>query len=60
MLMAARDKGVRKRFFYSSSACVYNGEKQTNPNVVALKEEDAYPTPSPKTATAGRNSSPNA
>jgi len=40
MLMAARDKGV-ERFFYSSSACVYNGEKQTNPNVVALKEEDA-------------------
>jgi GDP-D-mannose 3', 5'-epimerase len=42
MLMAARDKGV-ERFFFSSSACVYNGEKQTNPNVVALKEEDAYP-----------------
>jgi GDP-D-mannose 3',5'-epimerase len=42
MLMAARDKGV-ERFFYSSSACVYNGEKQTNPNVVALKESDAYP-----------------
>jgi nucleoside-diphosphate-sugar epimerase len=42
MLLAAREKGV-KRFFYSSSACVYNGEKQTNPDVVALKEEDAYP-----------------
>jgi GDP-D-mannose 3', 5'-epimerase len=42
MLMAARDKGVG-RFFFSSSACVYNAEKQTNPNVVALKEEDAYP-----------------
>src|SRR3984957_5653198 len=42
MLLAARDKGA-ERFFYSSSACVYNGEKQTNPNVVALKEEDAYP-----------------
>jgi GDP-D-mannose 3', 5'-epimerase len=42
MLLAARDKGV-ERFFYSSSACVYNGEKQTNPNVVALKESDAYP-----------------
>jgi GDP-D-mannose 3', 5'-epimerase len=42
MLMAAREQGV-KRFFYASSACVYNGEKQTNPNVVALKEEDAYP-----------------
>ncbi len=42
MLMAARDKGVG-RFFYSSSACVYNADKQTNPDVVALKEEDAYP-----------------
>jgi nucleoside-diphosphate-sugar epimerase len=42
MLMAARDKGV-ERFFFSSSACVYNAEKQVNPDVVALKEEDAYP-----------------
>ena len=42
MLMAARDKGV-ERFFYSSSACVYNGDKQDRPDVAALKEEDAYP-----------------
>src|SRR6266852_8414825 len=42
MLLAAKDQGV-KNFFYSSSACVYNGEKQTNPAVVALREEDAYP-----------------
>ena len=42
MLMAAREKGV-ERLFYSSSACVYNGEKQKNPDVIALKEEDAYP-----------------
>ncbi len=42
MLMAAREAGV-ERFFFSSSACVYNGDKQTNPDVVALKEEDAYP-----------------
>jgi GDP-D-mannose 3', 5'-epimerase len=42
MLMASKDQGI-KRFFYASSACVYNGEKQVNPNVVALKEEDAYP-----------------
>ena len=42
MLMAAREKGV-ERFFYSSSACVYNGDKQKTPEVVALKEEDAYP-----------------
>ena len=42
MLVAARDAGTR-RFFYSSSACVYAGGKQTDPNVTALKEEDAYP-----------------
>jgi GDP-D-mannose 3',5'-epimerase len=42
MLMAARDSGV-ERFFYSSSACVYNGDKQKNEDVVPLKEEDAYP-----------------
>jgi nucleoside-diphosphate-sugar epimerase len=42
MLMAARDKGV-ERFFYSSSACVYNGDKQNRPDAAALKEEDAYP-----------------
>ena len=42
MLMAARDQGI-ERFFYSSSACVYNGDKQKSPDVVALKEEDAYP-----------------
>ena len=42
MLMAAKDEGV-ERFFFSSSACVYNAEKQVNPDVVALKEEDAYP-----------------
>jgi GDP-D-mannose 3', 5'-epimerase len=42
MLLAARDSGVQ-RFFYSSSACVYNGEKQKSPQVIPLKEEDAYP-----------------
>jgi GDP-D-mannose 3', 5'-epimerase len=42
MLMAARDRGV-ERFFYSSSACVYNAAKQNTPDVVPLKEEDAYP-----------------
>ena len=42
MLMAARDQGA-KRFFYSSSACVYNGDKQKDPNVTALREDDAYP-----------------
>lgn len=42
MLMAARNAGVQ-RFFYSSSACVYNGDKQKSADVVPLKEEDAYP-----------------
>ena len=42
VLMAAREAGV-DRFFYSSSACVYAADKQTDADVVALKEEDAYP-----------------
>ena len=42
MLVAAREAGV-KRFFYSSSACVYNADKQKEYEVVPLKEEDAYP-----------------
>ncbi len=42
MLMAAREMGTQ-RFFYASSACVYNSEKQTSPDVVALRESDAYP-----------------
>ena len=42
MLQAALEAGVR-RFFYSSSACVYNADKQRDEHVVPLKEEDAYP-----------------
>jgi nucleoside-diphosphate-sugar epimerase len=42
MLMAARDRGV-ERYFYASSACVSNAERQTDPDVTALREEDAYP-----------------
>jgi GDP-D-mannose 3',5'-epimerase len=42
MLVAARDQGAR-RFFYSSSACVYNLDRQRSPEVVPLKESDAYP-----------------
>jgi nucleoside-diphosphate-sugar epimerase len=42
LLVAARKFGV-ERFFFSSSACVYNADKQRDPNVTALKEEDAYP-----------------
>lgn len=42
LLLAARDCGA-DRFFYASSACVYNGEKQTDPENPGLKESDAYP-----------------
>lgn len=42
LLVAARDAGV-ERFFFASSACVYNAEKQKSPDVTPLKEEDAYP-----------------
>ena len=42
MLLAAQEAGV-KRFFYASSACVYNADKQKDPNITALKEADAYP-----------------
>jgi nucleoside-diphosphate-sugar epimerase len=42
LLLAARDCGI-DRFFYASSACVYNGEKQTDTNSPGLKEADAYP-----------------
>ncbi len=42
MLQAAVKFGM-KRFFYSSSACVYNGDKQKTYEAPSLKEEDAYP-----------------
>ena len=42
VLMAARDSGV-SRLFYSSSACVYNTDKQRDEAVTPLKEGDAYP-----------------
>ncbi len=42
LLMAAKINGVSK-FFFASSACVYNAEKQNKTIVAPLKEEDAYP-----------------
>jgi nucleoside-diphosphate-sugar epimerase len=48
MLMAARKYGA-ERFFYASSACVYNGDLQHTADegdrfiAPALKESDAYP-----------------
>ncbi len=41
-LEAARVNGA-KRYFYTSSACIYPEYKQTDANVIPLKEEDAYP-----------------
>ena len=41
-LDAARENSV-KRYLYTSSACIYPEYKQTETNVVPLKEEDAYP-----------------
>jgi GDP-D-mannose 3',5'-epimerase len=32
-----------KKYFFSSSACVYNGTKQENNFIEGLKESDAYP-----------------
>jgi nucleoside-diphosphate-sugar epimerase len=42
MLEAARHHSV-ERYFYSSSACVYAADKQTDTDITALKEADAYP-----------------
>jgi len=42
LLMAAHETGA-ERFFFSSSACVYNAEKQKSPDVTPLRETDAYP-----------------
>jgi GDP-D-mannose 3', 5'-epimerase len=42
MLEAAREAGV-SRFLYTSSACVYPEHLQTEAEVLALREQDAYP-----------------
>lgn len=42
MLQAALKHGCQK-YFYSSSACVYNADKQKAFEAPSLKEEDAYP-----------------
>jgi len=42
MLQAALKNGCQK-YFYSSSACVYNADKQKTFEAPSLKEEDAYP-----------------
>ena len=42
MLEAARQNQVQ-RLLYTSSACIYPGYRQNSPDVVPLKESDAYP-----------------
>lgn len=42
LLQAAHDAKV-SRFFFASSACVYNIHKQTSEDTIPFKEEDAYP-----------------
>ena len=42
MAEAAKREKI-KRLFFSSSACVYPISRQKNPDVVGLKESDAYP-----------------
>ena len=42
MLEASHVNGV-DRYFFSSSACIYPMYRQNSPEVVPLKEEDAYP-----------------
>jgi nucleoside-diphosphate-sugar epimerase len=42
LLMAAKENNT-KNFFYASSACVYNSDKQLSTENLGLKESDAYP-----------------
>ena len=42
-MLRASIKNSIKKYFFSSSACVYNGSKQNDSFVVGLKETDAYP-----------------
>ena len=42
-LLKACKKNKVKKYFFSSSACAYNVNLQTNPNISGLRETDAYP-----------------
>ncbi len=42
-LIEAAWRAGASRYFFSSSACVYNTDLQKDPHVRALKESDAYP-----------------
>ena len=42
LLVASKENGV-SNYFFASSACVYNADKQSQTSIDPLKEEDAYP-----------------
>jgi GDP-D-mannose 3',5'-epimerase len=42
-LLQAALAAKAERFFYASSACVYNADKQKSEDVIPLREADAYP-----------------
>jgi GDP-D-mannose 3',5'-epimerase len=42
-LIEAASRAGAERYFFASSACVYNTTLQQDPKVLALKEADAYP-----------------
>jgi nucleoside-diphosphate-sugar epimerase len=52
-LLEATLEAHADRFFYASSACVYNHDRQTDPAVTGLKEEDTYPGNARRTVMAG-------
>ena len=58
LLAATQERGAR-RFFYSSTACVYNADKQRGYDCTPLREDDATPQ-CLRTDTDRRSSSPSA
>ena len=42
LLRACKENKIKK-YFFSSSACAYNKDLQTDPNIEGLREQDAYP-----------------
>jgi GDP-D-mannose 3',5'-epimerase len=42
LLRACRENKI-KRYFFSSSACAYNTDLQSDPNIEGLREQDVYP-----------------
>ena len=43
LMLEAAVRNRTRRFFFSSSACVYPNFKQTTPDAVGLREDDVYP-----------------